>query len=263
LRTNLDSAAHQHIPESRSILDRIRLKGQKALYYLITGYPNNGERVHPLFVDDNFVNHLRVYQYVRQFVANKEILDVGCGVGYGTSLLSKFASRAIGIDISLAAIKEAYRFYPECEFLQMDAESLKFPNESFDVAVSTENFEHLPNQETHVSELARIVRKDGFVFIATPNPELTVGQNNPFHSKENTYSELVELLSKYFGEVEIVEPSHIPQHPDGRAAREKRLALGGHGKMPVLGLEIFGKQVDTKFLSNTHSFHCFARNPIL
>src|SRR5580698_2014291 len=101
--------AHKHTPESRSVLDRARRKGQKLLYHLITGYRVTGERVHPLFADDNFVNHLRVYQYVRQFVANREVLDVGCGIGYGSSHLSRFANRVVGIDISLASIKEAYR----------------------------------------------------------------------------------------------------------------------------------------------------------
>jgi 2-polyprenyl-3-methyl-5-hydroxy-6-metoxy-1,4-benzoquinol methylase len=262
LQTQLDGVAHKHIPETRSVLERARRKGQKLLYYLIAGYRVTGERVHPLFADDNFVNHLRVYQYVRQFVANREVLDVGCGVGYGASLLSRFANRVVGIDISLAAIKEAYRFYPECEFFQMDAEDLKFPNESFDVVISTENFEHLANQAKHVAEIARVIRKDGFAFIATPNPELSVGSNNPFHIKENTFSELRELLSSRFRQVEIVEPFHLPQHQDGRAAQEERFSKGERGKVGGPGLEIFGKQVDTRFLSNSHSFHCFVREPI-
>jgi SAM-dependent methyltransferase len=258
-----DGIAHQHLPEGTSIMDRFRGKGQRVLYYLITGYWESGERVHPLFVTNNYVNHLRVYQYIRQFVANREVLDVGCGTGYGTSLLGRSASRAVGIDISLGAIKEAYRLYPECELFQMDAEELKFPNESFDVAISTENFEHLPNQAKHVAELARVIRKNGFAFIATPNPELSVGVNNPFHVKENTYSELEELLSSRFRGVEIVEPSHAPRHPKGRAAQEERFSKGHRGKMAVPGLEIFGKRVDTRFLSNSHSFHCFVRDPIV
>jgi 2-polyprenyl-3-methyl-5-hydroxy-6-metoxy-1,4-benzoquinol methylase len=261
LQSSLDATAYRRLPEN-SILDRCRRKGQKLLYYLLTGYHENGERVHPLFVNDNFVNHLRVYQHIRQFVNGREILDVGCGVGYGTSLLSRTASRAVGIDISLDAIKEAYRFYPECEFLQMDAQDLEFPNESFDVVISTENFEHLSDQRKHISELSRIIRYDGLVFIATPNPELSIGLNNPFHFKENTYIELKELLSAKFRQVEIIEPSIIPQHSDARAAREERLAKGQHGKFVDHDLEVFGMPVDTRFLSNSHSFHCFAKDPI-
>jgi SAM-dependent methyltransferase len=168
----------------------------------------------------------------------------------------------VGIDISQKAVNEAFRLYPAGEFLRMDAETMTFPDQSFDVIVSTENFEHLPNQAKHVRELARVVRPDGFCFVATPNPELFIGQNNPFHTKENTYSELRGLLSRCFRKVEIVEPTRGPVNPVGRAAREERFARGEHGTMVSPELEIFGRKVDQTFLSNTHSFHCFARGPI-
>jgi len=259
---NEDLIAFEHFPEHASIPHRLRIKGQKILYYFLTGYWNTGERLHPFFVTNNYINHLRVYQYVGQFTKGKQVLDVGCGVGYGTALLSRNASRCVGIDLSQIAVNEAFRLYPSAEFLKMDAENMAFPPESFDVIISTENFEHLLNQAKHVQELARVVRKSGFCFIATPNPELFAGHHNPFHTKENTYSELRDLFSQRFREVEIIEPTRIPENPVGRAAREERFARGEHGKVVTPDLEIFGQKVDQTFLSNTHSFNCFARNPI-
>ncbi|MGH9586875.1 MAG: class I SAM-dependent methyltransferase [Acidobacteriaceae bacterium] len=259
---NQDLIAFEHFPGDQSFARRSRVKAQKVLYYLVTGYWNTGERLHPLFVTNNYVNHLRVYQYISQFTAGKQVLDVGCGVGYGTALLGRTAARCVGIDISQTAVNEAFRLYPFGEFLKMDAENMTFPAESFDVIVSTENFEHLPDQAKHVRELARVVRKDGFCFVATPNPELFVGQNNPFHTKENTYAELRDLLSKCFREVEIVEPTRVPANAAGRAAREERFARGEHGTLVTPDMEIFGRKVDQTFLSNTHSFHCFARGAI-
>ena len=259
---NEDLVAFQHFPGDEGIARRVRIKLQKILYWGLTGYWNTGERLHPLFVTNNFVNHLRVYQFVSQFVKGKQILDVGCGVGYGTALLGRNASRAVGIDLSDATIYEAFRLYPEGEFLQMDAENMTFPAEAFDAIISTENFEHLPNQAKHARELARVIRKNGFCFIATPNPELFVGEVNPFHTKENTYEELMALLSACFREVEILEPTRIPANPVGRASREERFSRGAHGKIAGPHLEIFGIKVDQTFLSNTHSFNCFARDPI-
>jgi len=257
-----DLIPFEHFPGDQSLARRARVKGQKVLYYLLTGYWNTGERLHPFLVTNNYVNHLRVYQYISQFASGKQVLDVGCGVGYGTALLARTAARAVGIDISQKAVNEAFRLYPAGEFLRMDAENMTFPDQSFDVIVSTENFEHLPNQAKHVRELARVVRPDGFCFVATPNPELFIGQNNPFHTKENTYSELRGLLSRCFREVEIVEPTRVSVNPVGRAAREERFARGEHGTMVSPELGIFGRKVDQTFLSNTHSFHCFARGPI-
>lgn len=259
---NPDLIPYAHFPGDQSLTRRARVKAQKVLYYFLTGYWNTGERLHPFFVTNNYVNHLRVYQYVSQFTRDKQVLDVGCGVGYGTALLARTAVRSVGIDISQKAINEAFRLYPAGEFLRMDAESMTFPSGSFDVIVSTENFEHLPNQAKHVRELARVVRPDGFCFTATPNPELFIGQNNPFHTKENTYSELRDLFLQSFREVEIIEPTRIPANSAGRAAREERFARGEHGRLVTPDLEIFGRKVDQTFLSNTHSFHCFARGPI-
>ena len=69
-------------------------------------------------------------------------------------------------------------------------------------------------------------------------------------------------LSQGFREVEIVEPTRVPTNPAGRAAHDERFACGEHGKLVTPELEIFGRRVDQTFLSNTHSFHCFARGPI-
>lgn len=259
---NPDLIPFEHFPGDRSAVRRARIKGQKILYYLMTGYWNTGERLHPFFVTNNYVNHLRVYQYVSQFTGGRQVLDVGCGVGYGTALLARTASRAVGIDISQKAINEAFRLYPAGEFLRMDAEAMEFSARSFDFVVSTENFEHLPNQAKHVRELARVLRDDGVCFIATPNPELFIGQNNPFHTKENTYAELRDLLRQGFREVDIVEPTRVPVNAAGRAAQEERFARGEHGKLATAELEIFGRRVDQTFLSNTHSFHCFAKGPV-
>jgi len=257
-----DLKAFEHFQGDGSIGQRIRTKLQKILYYVISGYWSTGERLHPFFVTNNYINHLRAYQYVKQFTMGKQVLDIGCGVGYGTSLLGSTAARCVGIDISQKAINEAYRLYPASEFLLMDAENMSFPPGSFDVTISTENFEHLPNQAKHVEALARVVRKDGFCFIATPNPELFVGLNNPFHTKENTYSELRDLLLRNFRQVQIVEPTHIPSNSVGKTAREQRFARGEHGTVVTPELEVFGRRVDQTFMSNTHSFHCFAKDPI-
>ncbi len=259
---NEDWKATEYALDSHRMGSRVRVKAQKVLYYLLTGYWSTGERLHPFFVTNNYVNHIRVYQYLKQFAAGKRVLDVGCGVGYGTALLANTAESVAGIDISLAAVREAIRLYPYEQFFQMDAENMTFPDESFDITVSTENFEHLPNQARHVDELARVVRKDGFCFIATPNPELFAGLNNPFHTKENTYAELRDLFSRRFREVVIVEPTHIPTSPAGLAARQERFARGEHGITVTPELEIFGRRVDQRYLSNTHSFHCFVRGPV-
>ena len=76
-------------------------RASRFLYFLRTGYKVDGERVIPDFPDENFRNHLMVYQFAAQFTAGKDVLDVGCGTGYGTALLAKEARSAVGVPTSL------------------------------------------------------------------------------------------------------------------------------------------------------------------
>jgi len=236
------------------VLWELRDKLPYLLYFLKTGYYPDGERVIPDFPNENFQNHLKVYKFLLQFTAAKDVLDVGCGTGYGTACLAENARSIVGIDISKPALRWAKKHYPGVRFIAMDAQHLDFPDASFDVIVSSENFEHLPDQSSHLRELARVLRPDGFCFVASPNPEMFVGIHNPFHVKENTYDELVSLFSSHFGEVSILENTLDPTTSQGQKQRQRRWSSGRKGAgVPA--------ETDPTWLHNTHSFFCFAREP--
>jgi hypothetical protein len=97
--------------------------------------------------------------------------------------------------------------------------------------------------------------------VASPNPELSEGAN-PHHFKENTHSELRSLFGKHFAEVEILEPTCEPVTDAGKKAGPHREHARDFGKFVTPDLKIFGSRVDQRFLSNTHSFICFARSPL-
>jgi len=142
-----------------------------AIYFARTGYWHNGERVNPDFPGENFINHRKVYLFFSQLVSNKIVLDVGCGTGYGTAILAEHATQMIGIDNSNSAISFATRRYPKVDFRQMNAQQLRFPDASFDLIFSSENFEHLHDQASHLKELRRVLKSDGLCFIATRIPK--------------------------------------------------------------------------------------------
>jgi len=54
-----------------------------------------------------YKEHLSLYNFARKFVLDKEVLDIGCGTGYGTFFLSNIAKSVIGVDISIDAINRA------------------------------------------------------------------------------------------------------------------------------------------------------------
>ncbi len=222
---------------------------RKALYVLTHQYLHSGERVNPDFPDENFYNHLRVYQFARQFVTRESrVLDVGCGTGYGSAYLAETAVGVTGFDISKAAVRLARRKYSRPRFYVMDAQKLGFPDASFDFIISTENFEHLRDQRGHLVELRRVLRPGGLLLIGTPNPEMFEGYHNPYHTKENTFQELTELLRPIFDEFAILE-NQLPHNLD-------RV----RGVLPTTEpLIVLGRTIDKTYLSNTHSFLCFCR----
>jgi SAM-dependent methyltransferase len=238
----------------KSIAGAIRNESLRVVCFLRTGYYSRGERVNPDVPDANFQNHLKAYCFIRQFAAQKDVLDVGCGTGYGTAHLAEVAKSAVGIDISEAAVKWATKRYPSVPFVCMDAQRLEFPDRSFDLIVSAENFEHLSDQAAHARELARVLRHDGLCFVATPNPEMFVGHHNPYHTKENSFAELSDLFRPCFRKLTIVENTEEPDTPQGKAMREKRREAGEVG-------EVSFRDADATWLHNTHSFFCFCEQP--
>jgi 2-polyprenyl-3-methyl-5-hydroxy-6-metoxy-1,4-benzoquinol methylase len=236
---------------------------RKAAYVVQNGYWHTGERVCPDFPEENFVNHLKVYRFAAQFCSGKRVLDVGCGTGYGTSHLSECASFAVGVDLSRQAIRYAKRHYSSAkvEFLRMNAESLAFPDRSFQFVISTENFEHLRDHQANLREIARVLDDDGMLLLATPNPEMFVGLNNPYHTHEFTYDELLQIVQGFFRECLISENLLTPPSEKGRRSSEERKRRGSWGISLAHKPSLWGDRVDNACLSNTCSFFCFARSP--
>jgi ubiquinone/menaquinone biosynthesis C-methylase UbiE len=137
-------------------------------------------------------------------------MDLGCGTGYGTSLLSRH-NDVIGIDSSSVAIAYAKRSLPEIEFVRASGESLPIRDGSLDAVVAFEVIEHLANPTMMLDECRRLLRKGGILQISTPNPAHlgNVWQNrlfgrpmpskvditNPYHVREFSYREMRTLLA--------------------------------------------------------------------
>lgn len=169
-----------------------------------------------LVINDNTKNniiyneHLVRYEFAKQFVKNKKILDIACGSGYGTKMLANAgAGKVIGIDADENTIKYAQKKYAHqnVEYLAGDAEKIEQGSNLFDVIISFETIEHLQNPNKFLSELARVAKRDGLVIISTPNKDV-FKQKNPFHLKEFSKNEFVEIISKYFKFCKILDQNN-------------------------------------------------------
>jgi SAM-dependent methyltransferase len=108
-------------------------------------------------------------------VAGQRILEVACGRGGFVRELARSGAHVTGCDFSLAALrigKEKLRALgngTSAELIQGDAQVLPFADESFDVVVSCETIEHVPDAQKALRELWRVARPGGKLFLTTPN----------------------------------------------------------------------------------------------
>jgi SAM-dependent methyltransferase len=150
--------------------------------------------------------HLKRYEFALPYCRGADVLDAGCGVGYGTAFLAREARRIVGVDVSEEAIDYARRRYaaPNVEFVRADVLELDAPDASFDVACSFETIEHVRDQAAFVRRIARALRSDGVFVVSTPRADETTAQPaNPFHTRELAADDLARLLGAEFGQVEL------------------------------------------------------------
>ena len=167
------------------------------------------------------------YAFANRFAAGKVVLDIPCGVGWGTSLLS--ASRRIGMDISVDAIAYARAHYPGMEFLKGDMANIPLADGSVEVVVCLEGFEHVDKEtgQRFLSEAARVVKPDGLLVMTVPIiPAGGTHSGNRYHLHEPSLSELKELVGAHFSTA-LMDSVETPDNPVvyfvGRSKRRSRM----------------------------------------
>jgi len=93
-------------------------------------------------------------------------LDVGCGEGRFCRMLAERGIRAIGIDPTEPLIAEARRRDPAGDYRIGRAETLDFPDASFDLVVAYLSLIDIPDLPAAIAEMARVLRPGGALLIA-------------------------------------------------------------------------------------------------
>jgi ubiquinone/menaquinone biosynthesis C-methylase UbiE len=103
---------------------------------------------------------------------DKDVLEVGCGSGYGAVLLSTQGPRSYhGIDLMSEQIALTEQWgLPSASFSVMDASRLDaFATESFDVVVVFGILHHMPRWREALAEAHRVLRPAGQLFVEEPD----------------------------------------------------------------------------------------------
>lgn len=103
-------------------------------------------------------------------VRGRDVLEIGCGNGYGAFLLNQSQPRSyVGLDVMEEQIEMARRNYPQYRFIVQDAADLsQFPAASKDVVVIFGVLHHIPEWRKVIDEIARVLKPDGSLFLEEP-----------------------------------------------------------------------------------------------
>jgi SAM-dependent methyltransferase len=168
------------------------------------GHP---ERIIPDDTEPGIVAlHLKRYAFARDWCDGVDVLDVGCGAGYGTAFLAETARRVVGGDRDAETIDYARRRYarPNVEFAVFDAAVLPFADASFDTVCAFEVIEHVDDARAVVREVARVLRPSGNFLLSTPRADVTThAPENPYHRVEFSAADFKELLEQRFSSVTL------------------------------------------------------------
>ncbi len=88
------------------------------------------ESVWPGVENDLLVAHRSIYRFFAGFVAGRDVLDAGCGTGYGSAVLADAGARSVlGVDVDRLSVAYAQRRFRRANltFRRADCEQLELP----------------------------------------------------------------------------------------------------------------------------------------
>lgn len=171
-----------------------------------------------------YLLHLATYRFAEGYVRGKKVLDYGCGSGYGSAQMAAVADDVVAVDVADDAVQYAAEKFQQdnLHYQAIDpSKPLPFGDDSFDVVLSFQVFEHVRDTDRYLAEVRRVLVKGGTFILVTPDrsTRLLPGQRpwNRWHVHEYGKAELGDRIKTHFANVDV---------------------FGMGGKQEVIGIEI-------------------------
>jgi SAM-dependent methyltransferase len=174
----------------------------------------------------------RVIRLLGPFVGTEEALDAGCGTGAVAFALAPHVDEVVGVDTRPDYLEAARATAPEnVRFQDGDVMSLPFGYAEFDLGCCHRVLHHVRRPELAVSELARVTRPGGKVFIADQlgsiDPLLSLEMDRFERLRDATHQRLLPDtdIRGYLdaNDLVLISSEVTREHVD----LEERLVLGG------------------------------------
>ncbi len=160
--------------------------------------------------------HRHRYELAAAVCEGGRVLDLCCGVGYGSEVLGQTAAAVVGVDNDAGAIETARGAFGSDAVTFEVADALRYLRseaaDGFDAIVCFEGIEHVPYVEELFAELRRHAERGARLVLSVPN-SLTLGEENDYHETDfdrdsalrhfETF-ERVRVLSQFLAEGSLV-----------------------------------------------------------
>lgn len=154
---------------------------------------------------ESFFHKLRewlINRFIDRYRRGNKFLDAGCGTGL---MLRHLPKGSVGVDINPRNIEKAKKHAPLAKVILADIEKLPFGRHEFSTIICTEVIEHQPDPKPTLSELKRVLKKDGVIIGSVPSASLvwflrflssTCPRGEPFHKNFQKH-ELEDLFKDF------------------------------------------------------------------
>lgn len=168
-----------------------------------------GERTLPDVPEENYWyrRHLAVYEWIGARVAGKRVVDMACGEGYGSEVLSRSAGSVVGVDANPEAHEHARLRYVR-QNLRFERDLVETFAEPCDAVVFLQTIEHVQNPAEILDHFKSMLAPGGMAYVSTPNvltlaPPGAEKSENPWHVREYRAEEFRALCVERFPQVEL------------------------------------------------------------
>jgi 2-polyprenyl-3-methyl-5-hydroxy-6-metoxy-1,4-benzoquinol methylase len=141
--------------------------------------------------DSSYVNVIIPYvknKINEYFNDNIDILDIGCGNGFLTNIISKTHPNITGIDLSEKFIKQATQKYPNIPFIFDDFHNLS-DVKKYDLCIATMVIHNTPDLPMFLKKVNSLLNENGYILIITLHPVLWAKEKVP---------EIIYRLEKHY-----------------------------------------------------------------
>jgi SAM-dependent methyltransferase len=184
-----------------------------------------GERTLPDVPEENYWyrRHLAVYEWIGARTIGGRVVDMACGEGYGSEVLSRSARTVVGVDANPEAHEHARLRYQR-QNLRFERDLVESFSEPCDAVVFLQTIEHVQDPDAILEHFKSMLDPGGVAYVSTPNlltlaPPGAEKSDNPWHVKEYRESEFRDLCERHFERVEMFGLFHA------RKLRVHELAL--------------------------------------